>query len=242
MLCISSRLSAATESRISERRPSGTRATLSHGPFLRAQARWSVCAPRHSSRPLYYAFSTRPAALLQALGRDIKKFARKLRRSFPIYTVSLEHSYTYGLIGGLLRGKHAALFKNSVFCACEQNVECYIWRDAARDPLARRSYRLLAAREAAKMLRYTRHVYAHLDRAICISSADRDELRALTGCEQIFTGRIVIPEPTERKTQFVRNLQVIFSSTVGYFPNRDGLVWLYREVWPLVRTSTLPRA
>lgn len=201
---------------------------------------YELAHPRASTLPatvraLLHSFSSQPAPLLHALGRNVEETCREIAIRFPIHLISLEHSYSYGLVHSLFHGKDAALFKDSVVCACEQNVEHQVWEDAARDPLARRSYRVLAARESAKMLRYTRGVYAHLDRAICISSADRDELESQTGLKRIFTGRIILPEATERKTQFVQNMQVIFSSTVGYFPNRDGLVWLYREVWPLVR-------
>lgn len=196
--------------------------------------------PRVSALPatirgLLYGLSPRPAPLLHALGQDVEEVCAEIATLFPIQVVSLEHSYSYGLVDSLLNGKHAALFKDSVVCACEQNVEYHIWRDAARDPLARGSYRIIAAWEAAKMLRYTRNVYNHLDRAICISSADRDELLRETKLKNISAGRVVIAESSPRKTKFSRDMQVIFCSTVGYFPNRDGLVWLYREVWPLVR-------
>ncbi len=91
------------------------------------------------------------------------------------------------------------------------------------------------------MTRYTRQVYSDLDSAICISASDRDALRIETGCQKIFAGRVMIPPPTQRKARFAGNFNVIFSSTVGYFPNRDGLLWFHHHVWPRV-ISEIPAA
>ena len=100
---------------------------------------------------------------------------------------------------------------------------------------------LRAAALRAEALRYRRHVLRVLPRyalAIPVSTTEADELRA-TG----LVGQVELI-PTGVDTEALRPAQapdgpprLLFTGTMSYAPNSQGIGWFVREVWPLVRAQ-----
>jgi polysaccharide biosynthesis protein PslH len=106
------------------------------------------------------------------------------------------------------------------------------------ESLARRADPARALLLRAEAWRYRRHVMGLLPRfhsAVAVSTIEADELRALGGTrvELIPTGvdtRELVPAPEAPGPP-----RVLFTGTMSYLPNHQGIVWFAREVWPLVR-------
>jgi glycosyltransferase involved in cell wall biosynthesis len=112
------------------------------------------------------------------------------------------------------------------------------------ESLARRADPARALLLRAEAWRYRRHVIELLPRfhaAVAVSTIEAEELRALGGgrVELIPTGvdtRELRPAPEQPGPP-----RLLFTGTMSYLPNYQGIVWFAREVWPLVRRE-LPGA
>ncbi len=76
-------------------------------------------------------------------------------------------------------------------------------------------------------------VYRKADFLVCISSDEHRVLEAEGGIQQLLTIPLIIPE--RARSVRPRAPELVFVGVFDYPPNRDGLVWFVREVWPIVR-------
>jgi glycosyltransferase involved in cell wall biosynthesis len=116
------------------------------------------------------------------------------------------------------------------------NLSWHLYASRARLASGPRAWALRA--EAA---RYKAHVLRELPRfstAIAVSTKERDELVEIGLTHTAFipsgVGTEVItpaPEPTEGPPR------LLFTGTMNYGPNSEGIGWFAREVWPLVRAE-----
>lgn len=105
---------------------------------------------------------------------------------------------------------------------------------------ARHARPLHAAALRAEGRRYRWHVSRLLPRfaaAVAVSTVEAEELRRIggTSVELIPTGvdtRELVPAPEEPGPP-----RVLFTGTMSYPPNHEGIRWFVREVWPLVRAE-----
>jgi polysaccharide biosynthesis protein PslH len=118
----------------------------------------------------------------------------------------------------------------------QHNVEALIWKrhaDVARSPIRRaymrEQWRRMARFEAAETQRY--------DRVIAVSEVDRDMMRHNYGREDVAvvpTGvdlDFFAPDPgVERDAE-----RVVFTGSMDWMPNQDGIDFFLDEVFPLVR-------
>lgn len=120
------------------------------------------------------------------------------------------------------------------------NVESEIYRRqvaAAENPVLRHIWR----DQSDKMERYERNTLARFDKVIAVSDRDAKQFRERYGVKSVVSIPTGVdldyfafhpPEPAPR---------VIFSGSMDWLPNADGIDWLLREVWPSV-TKRIPRA
>jgi sugar transferase (PEP-CTERM/EpsH1 system associated) len=118
------------------------------------------------------------------------------------------------------------------------NVEAEIWRRhaaTASNPIARR----LLAQQWRRMLRFERGALARFDLALAVSDADRQTFARLypaslrapvhvvqTGVDtSYFTPAPTAPDPAH----------MVFTGSMDWLPNEDGVVYFCREILPLVR-------
>lgn len=105
---------------------------------------------------------------------------------------------------------------------------------------ARRAHGARALALRAEAARYRRHVLALLPRyhtAVAVSTSEADEVRALgtTRVELIPTGvdtRALRPGPEAAGPP-----RLLFTGTMSYPPNHQGIRWFAEHVWPLVRAA-----
>ena len=96
--------------------------------------------------------------------------------------------------------------------------------------------RLLRA-EAARYRRHVLRVLPRFDTAVAVSTLEAEELRRhrRTRVELIPTGvdtRELRPAPEQPGPP-----RLLFTGTMSYPPNHQGIRWFAREVWPLVRAA-----
>lgn len=113
------------------------------------------------------------------------------------------------------------------------NVEAEILRRraaTARSPVERLVWR----GQAAKMERYERETLARFDRVIAVSERDTIQFRERYGAKSVF------PIPTGVDLDYftchepAAEPRVVFTGSLDWPPNAEGIEWLVREVWPSV--------
>jgi len=117
------------------------------------------------------------------------------------------------------------------------NVESEIWRQfaAARTGIAGR----VAQAEWRLATRFEREALRGADAVAAISLDDARAYRELAGVEATYVPQIV--DLTRRRRSGVAAPRFCYVGTLSWRPNRRGLDWFCREVWPLVR-ARLPDA
>jgi polysaccharide biosynthesis protein PslH len=118
------------------------------------------------------------------------------------------------------------------------NVEAEIWRrhtETARG----RFRRALYAKQWARMRRFEERTMHRFDRVLTVSDVDRDTLQRLYPSVAVPVS--VIPtgvdtdyfRPQPRQAGAARN--IVFTGSMDWLPNEDGVLFFVREVLPLIR-------
>ena len=121
------------------------------------------------------------------------------------------------------------------------NVESEIWRrhaETAANPVARR----LLGQQWQRMLRFEREALAQFDLVLAVSEADRDTF------ERLYPGALRAPAhvvQTGVDTQYFRpapappsrRAHLVFTGSMDWLPNEDGMLYFVRDILPLVRQT-----
>ena len=177
---------------------------------------------RHASRyPLQVAMHVQPR-FARAVTREIAAF----RPDVAVVTLSR--------LGWLLPAvEHVPVVLDLV-----DSLALNMRRRATRQPALAALWRW----EARRIEVWERRLAARVALATVVSHRDRE---ALAGGDEIPPGRVeVVPfgiEVPEALPPRASEPVLVLSGNLGYFPTRDGALWLAREIWPRVRRSC-PRA
>jgi glycosyltransferase involved in cell wall biosynthesis len=171
-----------------------------------------------------------PAAVAidrSASGRAV--IARELAAKPDLLVVDFPHAAV------LLEGRPpvpSVLFTHNV------EAEIYLRQvTVARDPVRRAVW----SNQTRKMERYEREALSLFDRVIAVSERDAKHFRDRYGIRNVF------PIPTGVDLDFFayhppgEEPLVVFTGSMDWRPNQEGIEWLLREVWPEVRKG-VPRA
>ena len=202
----------------------GVRPLLYERPASRVAETAGVLA-RHPR--LAAAAVTRPVFAWQVsvLWQRMRPLAARAIREHPPHVVAVEHDYGAGWAHDLPADLPAALTFHNLS-----------WRYyESRAAAASRTARPLFAAEARRFARYDR---GHLDRyglAVAVSDDDAAALRELSGVRVAAIPNGVdtralpaLPESSAAPT-------LLFTGTLDYPPNAQGIAWFVRRVWPSVR-------
>jgi glycosyltransferase involved in cell wall biosynthesis len=101
---------------------------------------------------------------------------------------------------------------------------------------ARGLHRLRARLDWLRMLRYEAAVFRAADHVIAVSEADAEMAHSLAPDTDV----TAVPPGVDREKLSPRPRRpvpgtVLFVGHMEHYPNVDGLLFLYREIWPLVR-------
>ena len=121
------------------------------------------------------------------------------------------------------------------------NVEAEIWRrhaETATNPVARR----LLVQQWQRMLRFEREALSRFDLVLAVSEADRDTF------ERLYPGALGGPMhvvQTGVDTQYfrpvsappARRAHLVFTGSMDWLPNEDGMLYFVRDILPLVRQA-----
>lgn len=114
------------------------------------------------------------------------------------------------------------------------NLSWHLYESRARLASGPRALTLRA--EAARFRRHVARLLPRFHTAIAVSTLERDELIGLDLTRVAFIPSgvgtdVIVPAP-ERPGEPPR---LLFTGTMNYGPNSEGIVWFAREVWPGVR-------
>jgi len=118
-----------------------------------------------------------------------------------------------------------------------QDVKTIFWwrRFTSATSVRERWHALL---ESVRFLVYERRYLRRFDQLIAMSDADCQHLRRLTGHPEI----AVVPNGVDvayyqPSTKPPDPKRVVFTATLDHPPNRDGILYFVREIWPLIQAA-----
>ena len=204
---------------------------------------WVARRPARPVEEVARAVAAEPAVLGAAVTRPVR--ALEMRVFWTRLRPLAERAVAEGRPDVVLVGHDmAAAWAAELPASLPAVLTCHnlTWR--WYESLARRADPARALLLSAEAWRYRRHVMELLPRfhtAVAVSTIEADELRELGGArvELIPTGvdtRELRPAPEQPGPP-----RLLFTGTMSYLPNYQGIVWFAREVWPLVRRE-LPGA
>lgn len=95
------------------------------------------------------------------------------------------------------------------------------------------SYKLFAFVEWIKYLRYDKKFYKKFDQIIAISNINKDKIQKISGVKNIKVSKTVV-KPTLTKKVVKKPYDLFFVGSLYWYPNRDGVDWFLKEVFPAV--------
>lgn len=118
------------------------------------------------------------------------------------------------------------------------NVEYMIWQRLCNNQSSWMR-RMLLTLEWRKLRHYEQRACRHADLTITVSEADRSQLLALAPDANIMavpTG-VDIDYFRPSGTQPEQALDLVFSGSMDWFPNEDGMLWFMETALPLIRRA-----
>jgi sugar transferase (PEP-CTERM/EpsH1 system associated) len=119
----------------------------------------------------------------------------------------------------------------------QHNVEAAIWERRAL--VARNAaVRLFMRQQAGRMRYWERRECSRFDHVVAVSDADRDTMREWYGVQHVSsvpTG--VDVEYFTPRGEARRSNEIVFTGSMDWMPNADGIVWFCDEVLPLIRKA-----
>jgi glycosyltransferase involved in cell wall biosynthesis len=133
------------------------------------------------------------------------------------------------------------------------NVESEIWRrhaETARGPIAR----ALLAQQWRRMLRFEGRTLSRFDLVLAVSEADRQTFGRLypgalrapahvvqTGVDTTYFSPAAVPaesgQPGEAQNEATRRAHLVFTGSMDWLPNEDGMLYFVRDILPRIRES-----
>jgi glycosyltransferase involved in cell wall biosynthesis len=112
-----------------------------------------------------------------------------------------------------------------------ENVESDLWRDTAA---SQRRWRLLAEWEARKLARWEREALGRVAVTVAVTRKDADRLRRESPGSRIEVVRAPMPAELPGGDRTLAGAPPIVLLSSRWFPNRDGVTWFLRDIWPAV--------
>ncbi len=217
-------ITAAEKGREDRLRAAGVRLELVSRPRSRVG---EVVAALRRKPPLAFEVVARPVLAWQVsvFWASLRAAAARVLEAGPPDVVAVEHDWSAAWADDVPRSIPAVLTFHNVS-----------WRYYERR--ARDAPRVTAPAFALEAARFRRHVLRHLARyrtLVAVSPEDRDELvrNGFPEVELVPNGVATdefrpTPEPFGAPT-------LLFTGTMNYAPNTDGILWFAEHVWPLIR-------
>jgi len=126
----------------------------------------------------------------------------------------------------------------------DHNAEYLLQQRIAQAEIASRGWTpgaIYSTIQARKLRGFERQICHTADRVIAVSNADADTLRQLDPTLTVH----VIPNGVDTADYQRENIvpmelpsnSIVFTGTMDFRPNVDGVLWFAREVWPLVKAA-----
>lgn len=114
-----------------------------------------------------------------------------------------------------------------------QNVESDLWRMLS---IARRGWRIVAAHEARRLARWEAAAVGRVTMTVALTPRDAHTLRRLAPPgTRVRLIRMPMPAVLPARAEALPGSPSIALLASGaWFPNRDGVTWFLRDVWPTV--------
>lgn len=175
------------------------------------------------------SFNPLTGAGLQARKDGITEAVTRALESRSYGLSIIDHVYT----AALLR-EHGVLPSALPVILAEHNVEHVVASHMGDDARVSRLRRRLWKMQARSFQKMEKDLYPRVDAVLHISPADAACMRTQCPDADIHVVPPHLDPPALRKTDYAGTRVVTFFGTTGYFPNREGLLWCCRSIWPLV--------
>ena len=144
------------------------------------------------------------------------------------YYESLE---ALGMIGSLIKRRNLA----ALHLYDAHNCDSDLWMQQALANPHSSKFKLYAA----KALFLEKLLYYRVDSFFCCSETDLNKLEVLNNNKVkgtvIPNGVDIAAKPFDQNPEKYKIKNLIFCASLDYFPNKQGLLWFYKDVFPLIR-------
>lgn len=170
-------------------------------------------------------FSLKPFYVLRYFSKEVREFIRELIE---------KEGYDYVLIDHLKQAQYLPKKKKGRWVLKEYDIDHLVrWRAFLQERnLVRKVFYFI---EAVKFYFYERKMVPRFDRWMAISERDKERLVEL-GAER---ERVVVERMWvrgRRRFEFrEEEKQILFVGLLSWWPNREGVRWFLREVFPLIK-------
>jgi glycosyltransferase involved in cell wall biosynthesis len=119
-----------------------------------------------------------------------------------------------------------------------ENVENSLLLQAIQARDDNEDERALLQKEYLRALSAESHLARSFHAFFACSEADREELESLNKGKLkgylVPNGVDTVARPFDDRPDKNKSREILFCGTLSYPPNRDGLLWFHKEVWPLI--------
>ena len=180
---------------------------------------------------LALAFATRSSYFVRKYGSRALLSRLEERLSSESYDLAVIESAYMGVYAPALRRRRDRV--RHVMLRL-QNVEHEIFERLARYE-SRRPFRYLLEREAKHFRRFERSLFQSIDDVRAITERDANNAEALCGRPVgVLDAHIDCDAYTPGVADEIEPRSVVCIGDLAWLPNRNGVLWFHREIWPAV--------
>lgn len=137
-------------------------------------------------------------------------------------------------IGSMNLATYLPQKKQSLWVLEEHNVESEMWWEIGKREKWNK-FKLFCLLETLKLMLFERKVLPKFDRILAISEVDKQKMVSLGVPESRIS---FLPTACEVNNKFSfknKGKLIFFVGTLFWWPNKEGIEWFYRKVFPLVK-------
>jgi polysaccharide biosynthesis protein PslH len=178
-------------------------------------------------RYLTRSFHTSANSVLLESYSSLVKLLKKVKFDIVFY----ESLFALGLYGGIIKKEISSFHLYDA-----HNVDSILWTRLA---IERKNKKFEKYAKEAQSLE--KSLYKRVDAYFCCSDVDKEKLTRLN--RNLLKG-LVIPngvdlkaKPFDKRLDKYLNKELIFCGSLDYLPNKEGILWFYKEILPLIKKS-----
>jgi len=175
-------------------------------------------------------FSHKPFIVSKYFDKRLAHHISDISKKIPFDVVYLDHDTSYQYLKYVFKKKSVKVIYD------EHNINSLaMWRNA----IAKKSnffYKLPYYWDSFRFFQYEKKIVNTVDKIATVSINDK-KLIEKRGADSKNVEVLPIPIAPKKENQKTKNNIITFIGVLSWPPNRFGIQWFYKQVWPLIRNK-----